>query len=140
MARERVRVILLLMEAPTAILVIEDEQFLRNLISEKLRHEGYAVRAAIDGEDGLRMAREAPPALILLDLLLPGIDGFEVLRRLKEDRESANIPVLVLSNLGQREDIDRAMALGAKGFLIKANFTPGQVVEKIKGALNRSYM
>jgi DNA-binding response OmpR family regulator len=128
------------MEAPTAILVIEDEQFLRNLISEKLRHEGYAVRAAIDGEDGLRMAREAPPALILLDLLLPGIDGFEVLRRLKKDRESAGVPVLVLSNLGQREDIDRAMALGAEGFLIKANFTPGQVVEKIKGVLNKSYM
>lgn len=123
----------------TSIVLIEDDQFLRNLISEKLVHEGFLVRSAIDGEEGLRLVAEGPTALILLDLILPGIDGFEVLKRIKQHREMANIPVMVLSNLGQHEDIERAKELGAVDFLIKANFTPGEVVEKIKKVLQMKY-
>ena len=121
------------------LVLIEDDQFLRNLISEKLEREGFLVRSAIDGEEGLRLIAEGPTSLILLDLILPGIDGFEVLKRIKQHREMAAIPVVVLSNLGQHEDIERARELGAVDFLIKANFTPGEVVEKIKKVLQMKY-
>lgn len=125
--------------AKASIVLIEDDQFLRNLISEKLEHEGFVVRSAIDGEEGMRLIAGGPTSLILLDLILPGIDGFEVLKRIKQRREIAHIPVMVLSNLGQHEDIERAKELGAVDFLIKANFTPGEVVEKIKKVLQAKY-
>ena len=78
--------------------------------------------------------------MILLDLLLPGIDGFTILERLKADKKTASIPVVVLSNLGQPEDINRAMKLGAEDFMVKANFTPNEIIEKIKNVLNKKYL
>lgn len=117
------------------ILIVEDDSFLRNLISQKLQKEGYEVAEAADGEEGLKKIKEEKPDLILLDLILPEIDGFEVLRRVKEDPLLASIPVIILSNLGQREDIERGMNLGAADFLIKAHFTPGEIIEKIKNIL-----
>lgn len=117
------------------ILVIEDDTFLRELIVQKLDQEGYDVEEAVDGKEGVKQALAQKPDIILLDLILPGIDGFEVLRQLKEDEALAPIPVLILSNLGQKEDIDKGMKLGAKDFLIKAHFTPGEIIEKIKNIL-----
>ena len=75
--------------------------------------------------------------LVLLDLVLPGIDGFEVLKQLKADPEISHIPVVILSNLGQKEDIDRGLNLGAKDYLIKAHLTPGEIVEKVKEILKQ---
>ncbi len=121
------------------ILIIEDDKFLRDLLSQKLTREGFKVFPAAGGEEGLRTVSDNRPDLILLDLVLPGLDGFEILERLKKDAKFSSIPVLILSNLGQKEDIDRAMSLGAIDFMVKANFTPGEITEKVKSILNKSY-
>lgn len=117
------------------ILVIEDDKFLRELIIQKLLKEGYEILEGIDGEEGLQRLQEGKPDLVLLDLILPGIDGFEVLKRAKENTETAGIPVIILSNLGQQEDVERGVKLGAVNYLIKAHFTPGEIIEKIKVVL-----
>ena len=114
------------------ILIVEDDKFLRELITQKVGAEGYEVVSAADGEAGLKAAGEEKPNLILLDLILPTMDGFEVLRRLKDQEATKNIPVIILSNLGQKEDIDKGVQLGAKDYMIKAHFTPGEIIEKIK--------
>ncbi|HAH04011.1 TPA: response regulator [Candidatus Komeilibacteria bacterium] len=114
------------------ILIVEDDGFLIQMYAAKLEMEGFKVVAAVDGEKALRMVKKEEPDLILLDLLLPKKDGFEVLAELKKDQAVKDIPVVVLSNLGQKEDINRCLALGAKDYLIKAHFVPGEVVAKIK--------
>ena len=121
------------------ILIIEDDKFLRDLISQKLQREGFRVFEAVDGEEGLKTAREKSPDIILLDLILPGLDGFEILRVLKGDKNTSQIPVIVLSNLGQKEDMDRALSGGAEDFMVKAHFTPGEIVTKIKSVLKKKY-
>jgi len=117
------------------ILVIEDDKFLRELIAQKLIKEGYETSEAVDGEEGIKKIKEEKPDLILLDLILPGIDGFEVLSRMREDSTTNSIPVIILSNLGQKEDVEKGLKLGAVDYLIKAHFTPGEIIEKIKTAL-----
>jgi DNA-binding response OmpR family regulator len=117
------------------ILVIEDDKFLRELITQKIAKEGYKVLGAIDGEDGIKKIKSEKPDLVLLDLILPGIDGFEVLTRMKEDQTISSIPVIILSNLGQKEDVERGLKLGAADYLIKAHFTPGEIIEKVKNIL-----
>jgi DNA-binding response OmpR family regulator len=117
------------------ILVVEDDKFLRELISQKLLKEGYDIVEAVDGEKGIENARKERPDLVLLDLILPGIDGFEVLAKLKADPKLSNIPVIILSNLGQKTDIEKGIEMGAVDYLIKAHFTPGEIVEKIAAVL-----
>ena len=118
------------------ILIIEDDKFLRQLIVQKLAKEGYETIEAVDGEQGLKEIQEKNPDLVLLDLILPGIDGFEVLSQMKKNEELAKVPVIILSNLGQQEDVQRGLNLGAVDYLIKAHFTPGEIVKKIRKALN----
>ena len=118
-----------------AILIIEDDKFLRELFVRKLIKEGFKVSEAIDGEEGLKKIKEEKPDLVLLDLILPGIDGFEILSRLKEESILSTIPVIILSNLGQREEIEKGLKLGAKDYLVKALFTPGEIIDKIKAYL-----
>jgi DNA-binding response OmpR family regulator len=118
-----------------SVLVVEDDQFLRDLIVKKLEEEGLRTMQAIDGEEGLRVIRENKPDIILLDLILPGIDGFEVLKQTKADPAISGIPIVILSNLGQKDDVGRGMELGAKDYLIKAHFTPGEIVQKVKEIL-----
>lgn len=120
---------------PKTILIIEDDKFLRELIAQKLIKEGYEISEAVDGEKGIKKIKEEKPDLVLLDLILPGIDGFEVLSRMKEDEALAKIPVIILSNLGQREDVERGLKMGAVDYLIKAHFTPREIINKIKNAL-----
>ena len=117
------------------ILIVEDDKFLRELISQKLLKEGYDIVEAVDGEKGIESANKEKPDLVLLDLILPGIDGFEVLAKLKADPKLSNIPVIILSNLGQKIDIEKGIEMGAVDFLIKAHFTPGEIVEKIDAVL-----
>lgn len=117
------------------ILVIEDDKFLRELISQKLAKEGYDVAEAIDGEKGIESVKSENPDLILLDLILPGIDGFEVLAKMKADPKLAEVPVIILSNLGQKDDIEKGLEMGANDYLIKAHFTPGEIIEKIESVL-----
>jgi len=93
------------------------------------------VSEAPEGESGLSKMKEERPDLVLLDLILPGIDGFEVLSRMKKDTELKSISVIILSNLGQKDDVQKGMDLGADDYLIKAHFTPGEIVEKIRATL-----
>jgi len=120
------------MNSKKKILVIEDDKFLRELIVRKLQKEGLDVSEAVDGEEGIKKVNEIKPDLILLDLILPTVDGFEVLKRIKSNPEVAEIPVIILSNLGQQEDIEKGLRLGAVDYLVKALFTPGEIIEKIK--------
>lgn len=117
------------------ILIIEDDKFLRKLVVRKLMSEGYDVSEAVDGEQGVKKAQTENPDLVLLDLILPGIDGFEVLARIKSDSNTNSIPVIILSNLGQREDIEKGFNLGAVDYLIKAHFTPNEIIEKVSALL-----
>jgi len=119
------------------ILIVEDDRFLRELLAKKLKNENFDIDIAMDGEEGLKKIKEGKPALVLLDLILPGIDGFEVLRQVKKDadEEVRKIPVIILSNLGQRDDVEKGINLGAEDFLIKAHFEPGEIISKIKQVL-----
>ncbi len=117
------------------ILFIEDESALQKTIGEALHQEGFEVLSALDGEIGIRMAKEKHPALIIVDLVLPKRDGFEVLEDLKEDEGTKNIPVVVLTNLEDLKGIQRAIDLGATTYLVKSNYRLEEVVEKIKGVL-----
>lgn len=119
------------------ILVVEDDKFLRELMAQKLRNENYEVIEAVDGEEGVKKAKTDNPELILLDLILPGIDGFDVLSKIKAEESSASVPVIILSNLGQKEDIERGLQLGAIDYLIKAHFTPGEIIEKVRFVLGK---
>jgi DNA-binding response OmpR family regulator len=116
----------------TKILIIEDDKFLRDLLSKKLQDEKFEIVTAIDGEEGIKKTDEEKPDMVLLDLILPSINGFEVLKKVKENPKTSAIPVIILSNLGQREDVERALSGGAKDYLIKANFTLDEILEKIK--------
>lgn len=115
--------------------MIEDEKTLRFLIVQTLTEEGFEVEEAIDGEEGLEKIKKNKPDLILLDLLLPGINGYDVLSRVKRDFSSESIPIIILSNLGQEEEIKKGMDLGAVDYLIKAHFTLDEIVARARKIL-----
>ncbi|OGY23127.1 MAG: hypothetical protein A2172_01975 [Candidatus Woykebacteria bacterium RBG_13_40_15] len=121
------------------ILVVEDDQFLRELYEELLKEEGYEVELASDGEDGLNKMTAGGFDLVLLDIMLPKIDGLEILRRLKEKHpEKPNGPVVLLTNLGQDSIIKEGFNLGASGYLIKSSMNPDQVISEVKVFLSKS--
>ena len=119
------------------IFIVEDDEFLRSLTVKRLEKENYSISVAADGESALKHLETDHPDLVLLDLLLPGVDGFQVLEKMHGNSSLAQILVVVFSNLGQREDIERAKGLGATDFLIKANFTLDDVVAKVNGYMNK---
>lgn len=114
------------------ILIVEDDDFLLQMYTTKLELEGFKVLEAMNGLQGLKVAQKEIPDLILLDLNLPELSGFEVLSQLKRDDETKGIKVLILTNYSQKEDIDRCLELGADDYLIKAHFVPSEVIAKIK--------
>lgn len=114
------------------ILFIEDEATLQKTVEDVLKQAGYKIISALDGEIGLRLAQSEKPNLILLDLVLPRVHGFEVLERLKQDPETKDIPVIVLTNLEKMEDIEKAIELGAKTYLVKTQYKLEEIIEKIK--------
>lgn len=117
------------------ILFVEDESTVHKTLSDALEKEEYRIISALDGEIGLRLAKEKKPNLILLDLVLPKMDGFEVLGALKADEATKDIPVIVLTNLEQMEDIQKAIDLGAKTYLVKSNYELAEVVDMVKKAI-----
>jgi len=117
------------------ILFIEDESALQKTFGEVLKQEGYEMISALDGEIGLRLAEVKKPDLILLDLILPKIHGFDVLKKLKQAEGAKHIPVIVLTNLEGMRDVDMALELGATTYLVKAQYSLEEVVEKIKKAI-----
>ena len=114
------------------ILIVEDDKFLRDLCLKKLERAGFEVSTAFDGEEGLKKIKEEKPVLVLLDIVLPGLSGFEVLKQIKTNSQIASIPIIILSNLGQREDIEKGLNLGAEDYIIKADNTPNEIIEKVK--------
>jgi len=114
------------------VLVVEDDQFLANAYKLKLTKSEYEVRVATDGEDALSQMAEDVPDIVLLDLIMPNMDGFATLDAMKKDEKLKSIPVVIASNLGQKEDIDRAKSLGAVDFIIKSNVSIEEIVQKVK--------
>lgn len=119
-----------------SVLIAEDDGFLADIYKTKLAQEGFTVFLARDGAASLVLARKELPDVILLDILMPKKDGFEVLRELKSDPKTKKIRVIMLTNLGQKEDVDRGLELGADDYLIKAHFLPSETVQKILRVLN----
>ena len=118
------------------ILLVEDDSFLASVYATKFELEGFTVLHAADGEAGLKMAEKSEADIILLDILMPKMDGFETLLRLKMDQKLVNIPGIMLTTLGQKEDVGRCLKEGAVDYLIKAHFVPGEAVKKVKKILN----
>jgi len=120
---------------PKKILFIEDESALQKNLSDLFSRENYETISALDGEIGLSLAKNKKPDLILLDLILPKASGFDVLKKLKEDKDTKNIPVIVLTNLESMEDIEKTLALGATTYLVKSSYSLDEVLEKVKKTL-----
>lgn len=114
------------------ILIIDDDPFILDMYALKFREDGFQVESARDGKEGLKKIKEYNPEVILLDIVMPVMDGFDVMHQLKKDNIAPNTTVVLLSNLGQKDDVDRGMRLGAHDYIIKAHFTPTEVVNKIK--------
>jgi DNA-binding response OmpR family regulator len=114
------------------VLVVEDDKFLQKMLLMKFGSEGYKVTGASDGEEALKQAFAETPDLVLLDLILPKVNGFEVLTELKAEPKTREVPVIVLSNLGQEEDMRRVKNLGAVDFLVKSNMSIHDVVGRVK--------
>jgi len=114
------------------ILLVEDDAFLVDIYTTKLNEEGFAVEVAKTGEEALKKLEKIKPDLILLDIVLPGIDGWEILKKVKADPKLKNIQVVILSNLGRKEEVEKGLNLGSVKYLVKANYTPTEVVEEIK--------
>ena len=117
------------------ILIIEDDSSLRKTLQEFLGADGFDAVGAEDGEEGSKMAKEGNPDLILLDVILPKKDGYEVLKELKENQETKNIPIIFLTNLESPADVERAVKLGATTYLTKADYKLEEVAEKIREIL-----
>ncbi len=119
------------------ILLVEDDKFLVDIFATRLKSAGYNVIVANDGESGLQIATERHPHLILLDIIMPQMDGYEVLAKLQEQDMTKGIPVILLTNLGHEEDVEKGLKSGAAGYLIKAQYTPTEVLNKVKEILER---
>ncbi|MEK7160676.1 MAG: response regulator [Patescibacteria group bacterium] len=124
-------------ESTKKILLVEDDRFISEMYVVKLEESGLNVDVAFDGLEGLAKTASFKPDLILLDIALPKKDGFEVLDELKKGETTKHIPVIVLTNLGQKEEVQKGLALGADDYVIKAHFTPTEIVNKITKLLNK---
>lgn len=124
------------MEKKTRILIVEDEKMLTEMYATKFEMEGFDVEKAFDGASGLEKARSVKPNIILLDIIMPRIDGFAVLKELRSDADFKKTPIVLLTNLGQEDDIKKGKELGATDYFVKANHTPTDVVQKVRDILS----
>jgi DNA-binding response OmpR family regulator len=122
-------------DAKGKILIIEDDRYISKMYQLKLSLEDYDVQVAENGKQGVDKIKEFMPDIVLLDILMPELDGFEVLKIVKADPVTKEIPVLIMSNLGQEDHVEKGMKLGALGYIVKSQYTPSKVVEKIKSVL-----
>ncbi len=119
------------------ILIVEDEEIILNLLQKKLSQEGYEVSVARDGDAGLKMMKQIKPDLILLDIVMPKMGGFEVMEEMGKEPELKKIPIIIVSNSGQPVELDKAKELGAKDWLIKTEFDPQEVVDKVVNQIGK---
>lgn len=118
------------------VLIIEDDKFFVDLLAKHLSQAGFSVLFANDGKSGLAIIKTEKPAVVLLDVLLPETDGFEVLSELKADDSTKNIPVILLSNLGSKENLEKSQKLGAYNFMIKATVSLDQIIKETNRAIS----
>jgi len=114
------------------VLIIEDEDIIIDLLEKKLIQEGYEVSTAHNGEEGLKMVKQIKPDIVLLDIVMPKKSGYEVMEEMNKDPELKKIPIIIISNSGQPVELDKAKELGARDWLIKTEFDPNEVAEKVK--------
>jgi len=114
------------------IVLIEDDSALLDMYKIKFSESGFELFTASNGEEGLALIQKEKPELALVDIMMPKMDGFAVLKVLRQDPATKDMPVLLLTNLGQKSDIDKGKELGATDYIVKASMTPAQVVEQIK--------
>ncbi len=114
------------------ILVVEDDSFLISLEVNKLTKAGYEVVSAVNGADGMKKIEEPEIGLVLLDLMLPDIDGFEILKKIREGSATKKVPVIVFSNMSEEKDIKKAEDLGVSKFMVKSNFTLDELIDEVK--------
>ena len=119
------------------ILLVEDDPFLVDIYSTKLKEAGFSVQVAIDGKEALKKIKEDIPDLLLLDIVLPNFNGWEILRKIGRDDELKALKIIVLSNLGEKQEIEKGLKLGAARYLVKAHYTPSEVIEEVKKILNK---
>lgn len=124
-------------ETRIKILLVEDEEMLANMYEVKFQNEGFEITKALDGATGLELAKSIKPDLMLLDVIMPKMDGFSVLKAIRETPEIKDLPVILLTNLGQDEDVQKGKELGVVGYLVKANVTPAEVVEAARRELEK---
>ncbi len=124
------------MKKNTKVLIVEDEQALLMILAEKFRREGFGVQTASDGEEGLSMALRYNPDIIILDIVMPSMDGLTMLKKLRENKKGNNVPVLILSNLSDPEQINEATGRGRVEYLVKSNWGLEDVVKKVKETLS----
>lgn len=122
-------------EEKPKILMIEEDRFLRKIYKNKFAKAGFEFREAISGDEGLNKVYSEKPDLVLLDLMLPKRSGFDVLVELKRNKTTKKIPVIILSNLAQEEDIKRTLSLGARDYLIKTEVSLSEVIDRVKECL-----
>lgn len=118
-----------------SILLVEDDKFLIEIYTTKFKQAGFSIWIAEDGEECLRKLKEEMPDILLLDIVLPSLNGWEILRKIREDARLKNIKVVILSNLGEKQEIEKGIKLGAARYLVKAHYTPSEVVEEVKKIL-----
>jgi len=118
-----------------SILLVEDDPLITEIYTTKLKKEGFSVESVAQGQAALKKLKEKKFDLLVLDIVLPQLTGFEILRKIRKDEKLKQLKVLILSNLGQKSDIEMAKELGVSRYLIKAHFTPSEVVEEIKKLL-----
>lgn len=119
------------------ILIVDDDIILRQMYEERLKAEGYEVSSATDGEEALKVAKEKPQNLILLDIMMPKINGLDVLKMLKADEDTKKVPIILLTALIQDVDKQKGLAFGADDYIVKSETMPGEVIEKIKRVLDK---
>ncbi len=119
----------------STVLLVEDEKMLADMYATKFTMEGFDTHTAYDGQAGLDMAQRIKPDIILLDIIMPKLDGFAVLKNLRQEPDTKKTPVILLTNLGQDEDIKKGQKLGATDYFVKANHTPAEVVNKVRAVL-----
>jgi len=126
------------MASKVKILLVEDDNLLVRMYQDKLESDGYEVAVSEDGEQGLKACKKDKPDLVLLDIMMPKVNGFEMLKQMKEDKGLKTIPVVLLTNLGGKDDAQRGLEMGAVAYLIKSDYTPDEIIKKIKEILHAS--
>lgn len=119
------------------VLLIDDDPFIVDIYALKFKQEGFNIEIAQDGKTGMKKIEEFQPDIVLLDIVMPQKDGFDILKDLRENSAFRKVKIILLTNLGQKEDVERGTKLGADDYIIKAHFTPSEVVEKVKALLTK---